>query len=132
MTTTDRTHRVQHTDGTDRTHHPVEHRTEHRSDGADHPGSGRDDTRLLPPAEREEFLRRMHQAVNGFVDEPRRSVEEADALFEELSRRISALVAERHHGLRAPWRDDEAATETEDLRNALRRYRDAAERLTRL
>lgn len=87
---------------------------------------------LLPPTEREEFVRRLHQTVNGFVDEPRRSVEEADALFDEVFRRIGALVAERRHGLRAPWHGEGTTAETEELRNALRRYRDATERLLRL
>lgn len=90
---------------------------------------------LLPAAEREEFTRRMHQAVKGFVDSPRHSVEEADALFEDVTRRIGAVLAERHRELRGSWHGPdgrEGTAETEELRNALRHYRDAAERLLRL
>jgi DNA-binding PucR family transcriptional regulator len=82
--------------------------------------------------ERERFGRRLHDAVTGFVDDPRRSVTEADAVFEEVSRRITELLAERHRGLREPWQGEDAAERTEDLRKALRRYRDAADQLLRL
>ncbi|GAA2387994.1 hypothetical protein GCM10010420_08940 [Streptomyces glaucosporus] len=105
--------------------------THHGTAGTERAG-GEPESALLPPAEREEFARRLHHAVNGFVDEPRRSVEEADALFDEVFRRIGALVAEQRHGLRAPWHGEGAAAGTEDLRNVLRRYRDATERLLRL
>ncbi|MTE18839.1 hypothetical protein F0L17_06755 [Streptomyces sp. TRM43335] len=101
--------------------------------GATGPGDAHDT--LLSADEREEFARRMHQAVKEFVDGPRRSVEEADALFEDITRRIEAIITDRHHGLRASWhgRDGrEGAAETEELRNVLRHYRDAAERLLRL
>ncbi|MGK5500454.1 hypothetical protein [Streptomyces sp. URMC 125] len=106
------------------------------TDGASAPSAapGPSDT-LLPAAEREEFTRRMHQAVKGFVDSPRHSVEEADALFEDVTRRIGAVLAERHRGLRGSWHGPdgrESTAETEELRNALRHYRDAAERLLRL
>ena len=109
----------------------------HRVDGTDgtHGADAARRTReaaLLTRDEREEFARRLQHAVNGFVDEPRRSVEEADALFEEVSGRIRALLAERHHQLRAPWHGEGVTAETEDLRKALRRYRDAAEQLLRL
>ncbi|SFK29767.1 hypothetical protein [Streptomyces pini] len=98
----------------------------HRPEGGD-TGAG-----LLPPGERERFGRRLHEAVTGFVDGPRRSVEEADAVFEEISRRITELLTENHRKLREPWHGEDSAERTEDLRRALREYRDAADRLLRL
>ncbi|MCG3042186.1 hypothetical protein ACLIYM_07000 [Streptomyces fenghuangensis] len=98
----------------------------HRPEGGD-AGTG-----LLTPQERERFGRRLHEAVTGFVDGPRRSVEEADAVFEEISRRITELLTERHRRLREPWHGEDSAERTEDLRRALREYRDAADRLLRL
>ncbi|MGY1456623.1 hypothetical protein [Streptomyces sp. SS8] len=98
----------------------------HRPEGGD-AGTG-----LLTPQERERFGRRLHDAVTGFVDGPRRSVEEADAVFEEISRRIAELLTERHRRLREPWHGEDSAERTEDLRRALREYRDAADRLLRL
>ncbi|HZG05181.1 MAG TPA: hypothetical protein VE546_16695 [Streptomyces sp.] len=141
MTTTHRTDQTDRMHPTDRTHRPDgTHLPPEPAAGTEparpereaRPERDTGGTALLSPQEREEFGRRLHHAVNGFVDAPRRSVEEADALFEEISRRISARIAERHHGLRAPWRGEDATAETEDLRNALRRYRDSAEQLLRL
>ncbi|MFP8908101.1 hypothetical protein [Streptomyces atacamensis] len=98
----------------------------------DRPEGGNGGAGLLTPEERERFGRRLHDAVTGFVDGPRRSVEEADAVFEEISRRITDLLTERHRELREPWRGEDSAERTEDLRRALREYRDAADRLMRL
>ncbi|MCI0385125.1 hypothetical protein [Streptomyces sp. CNQ085] len=87
---------------------------------------------LLSPEERERFGRRLHDAVTGFVDGPRRSVEEADAVFEEISRRIAEVLTEHHRRLREPWHGEDSAEHTEELRRTLREYRDAADRLLRL
>ncbi len=67
--------------------------------------------------------------VNGFVDEPRSSVQEIDALYEELTARLTDLFGERRRALRAAWHDDAAEPQTEELRLVLRDYRDAIERL---
>ncbi|WP_410538735.1 hypothetical protein [Streptomyces sp. KL2] len=96
------------------------------------PEGGNGGAGLLTPEERERFGRRLHDAVTGFVDGPRRSVEEADAVFEEISRRITDLLTERRRELREPWHGEDSAERTEDLRRALREYRDAADRLMRL
>ncbi|HEX5566374.1 MAG TPA: hypothetical protein VFY14_05465 [Streptomyces sp.] len=146
MTTSHQTHHLGGTrpaDVTEQVHpanrlHPADGAApDHRTDGTggtDGTDASRQTgrTALLTPDEREEFTRRLHQAVNGFVDEPQRSVEEADALFEEVSGRIRTLLAEHHHRLRTPWHGEGVTAETEELRKALRRYRDAAEQLLRL
>jgi hypothetical protein len=64
----------------------------------------------------------------GFVDEPRRAVEEADALVSELtSRLVQSFTDERRH-LEERWGKAENVS-TEDLRQAMRRYRSFFERL---
>ncbi|MEC4016223.1 hypothetical protein [Streptomyces sp. H27-D2] len=92
---------------------------------------------VLPQGERDKLSLRLQQAVNSFVDEPRRSVEEADAALEETAARLADVIAQRRSSLRTGWRGDgkgaarseSGHTETEELRVALRRYRDLVERL---
>lgn len=64
----------------------------------------------------------------GFVDEPRKAVEEADTLVAELMARLADSFAEERRKLEAHWeRSDKVSTE--DLRIAMRRYRSFFERL---
>lgn len=64
----------------------------------------------------------------GFVDEPRRAVESADALVAELMQRLAAGFAEERSRLEGQWdRGDDVSTE--DLRVALQRYRSFFTRL---
>lgn len=74
-------------------------------------------------------LRRRWEAIQvTFVDEPRRSVEEADALVAELMRRLTASFSAERSNLERQWdRGDEVSTE--DLRVALQRYRSFFDRL---
>ena len=67
----------------------------------------------------------------GFVDEPRRAVEEADALVALVIKRLSEVFADERGSLEHQWgRGDEISTE--DLRVALRKYRSFFERLLSL
>lgn len=85
---------------------------------------------VLPSSEHEALDERLRQAVSGFVDSPRGAVEEADVLFEELASRINALLTERRETLRSAWHDDGTViSETEELRLAMRGYRNVLERL---
>jgi hypothetical protein len=85
---------------------------------------------VLPTSEHDKLTQRLRYAVSGFVDAPRGSVEEADALLEEISARLVDLLAERRHTLRAAWHEGAAGTaETEELRLAMRGYRNVLERL---
>ena len=62
------------------------------------------------------------------MDEPRRSVELADALVADLMQRLAAEFAEERERLEAQWdRGDEVSTE--ELRVALTRYRSFFDRL---
>jgi hypothetical protein len=64
----------------------------------------------------------------GFVDEPRRAVEEADALVAEVIRRLTEEFASERTRLETAWDRNETVS-TEDLRQAMRRYRSFFERL---
>ncbi|MFD8384013.1 hypothetical protein ACFV2X_36800 [Streptomyces sp. NPDC059679] len=85
---------------------------------------------VLPPSEQDELARRLRDAVGGFVDAPRDAVEEADLLLDELSTRLTDLLADRRRTLKDAWRENESGTvRTEDLRLAMRGYRNVLERL---
>ena len=64
----------------------------------------------------------------GFVDEPRKAVEDADALVASTMQRLAEMFSEERSKLEGQWdRGDDVSTE--DLRVALRRYRTFFERL---
>lgn len=82
--------------------------------------------------ERTQRLRaEWHSVQAGFVDDPRRSVQQADALIEKSVGLLAEAVTERRHRLRgaeaAP--DGTPAASTEDLRLTLREYRSLLDRL---
>ncbi|MFE6746107.1 hypothetical protein ACFVGM_09665 [Kitasatospora purpeofusca] len=82
--------------------------------------------------ERTQRLRaEWHCVQAGFVDDPRQSVQQADALVEKSVGLLAEAVTERRHRLRgaeaAP--DGAPAASTEDLRLALREYRSLLDRL---
>ncbi|MFH8236347.1 hypothetical protein [Streptomyces sp. NPDC018321] len=92
---------------------------------------------LLPHDECDRLGQRLQHAVAGFVDAPRASVEEADRVLEELTARFTDAVAHRRSTLRTSWHDTDpddraTSTDTEQLRLALRDYRELADRLMRL
>ncbi|MFD0314723.1 hypothetical protein [Streptomyces flavalbus] len=100
----------------------------HGTTGTPHPA-----TPLLPHEESEQLSRRMQHAVTGFVDGPRSAVEEADHALEEIAARFADAVTQRRRTLRKSWQEtDEDRTttaDTEQLRLALRDYRELADRL---
>jgi hypothetical protein len=74
------------------------------------------------------FRSRWEEIQTGFVDEPRQSVERADALVEELMRRLTEGFARERETLERQWGQGEEAG-TEELRVALQRYRAFFQRL---
>lgn len=64
----------------------------------------------------------------GFVDEPRKAVEEADSLVAELMKRLAEAFAAERRQLESQWEQNRQVS-TEDLRVAMRRYRSFFERL---
>ncbi|SMF84055.1 hypothetical protein [Streptomyces sp. Amel2xC10] len=105
---------------------------------------------LLPREESDKLTARLEHAVGGFVDGPRDAVEEADEVLQELAARLTDAVQRRRRALRGSWqpssgtgeggtkeggtREGTSATvattpDTEQLRLALRDYRELTERL---
>lgn len=85
---------------------------------------------LMPEGEREELQGRLRHALAGFVDEPRAAVEEADHVLEDLTARLTETLAGHRRTLRTSWQG--STEDTEQLRLALRDYRETAERLLRI
>jgi len=90
-------------------------------------GAG-EDRRLLGDDATSDVQSRWQQIQGGFVDEPRRAVEDADALVADLMQRLADSFAQERSRLESQWaRGDEVSTE--DLRVALQRYRSFFDRL---
>jgi hypothetical protein len=77
---------------------------------------------LLSPEETKEFRVRWDTIQGGFVDEPRRAVEQADSLVAGAMKRLAEIFAAERASLEGQW-DRKESVSTEDLRLALRRYR---------
>jgi hypothetical protein len=83
---------------------------------------------LFPSGEAESFRTRWVEVQTGFVDEPRSAVERADGLVAEMMKRLAQVFADERGKLEEQWsRGDDISTE--DLRQALRRYRSFMDRL---
>jgi hypothetical protein len=86
---------------------------------------------LLSSEETASFRARWDNIQVKFVDEPQRSVEEADSLVAETMKRLAETFARERDSLEHQW-DRGGEVSTEDLRMALRRYRSFFGRLVRV
>lgn len=93
---------------------------------------------LLPRDECDKLEQHLQNAVVGFVDRPRAAVEEADRVLEEILARFTDEMSRRRRTLRLSWQGGDgtdpdqpgtASTDTEQLRLALRDYRELADQL---
>jgi hypothetical protein len=85
-------------------------------------------TALFEPTTLRQFNDRWSEIQTGFVDEPRRAVQEADALVSDVIKRIAGSFGSQRAELERQWaRGDDVSTE--DLRLALQRYRSFFSRL---
>ncbi len=85
-------------------------------------------TPLFAAADLEGYRTRWSGIQTGFVDEPRKAVEQADALVSELMQRLTESFSSERRQLEEQWeRNDKVSTE--DLRQAMHRYRTFFERL---
>jgi hypothetical protein len=85
-------------------------------------------TALLPDDFAQDLRRRWDTVQTGFVDEPRKSVQQADELVGSAIDRLSQSFSEQRKTLEGQWdRGDNVSTE--ELRQALRRYRAFFQRL---
>jgi len=97
-------------------------------------GSGMGDTAaeerqpLFAADETEGFQSRWADVQAGFVDEPRRAVEDADALVAEVMQRLAETFSSERATLEQQW-DGDSEPSTEDLRVGLQRYRSFFDRL---
>ncbi len=83
---------------------------------------------LLATEDAAGYRTRWGAIQTGFVDEPRKAVEQADALVVELMKQLAELFTAQRSHLESQWERAEQAS-TEDLRLAMRRYRSFFERL---
>jgi hypothetical protein len=98
------------------------------SERPDTSASGTAGTGQLVPEEAVIDLRARWEAIQqGFVDDPRSAVSDADKLVGEVLQKLSATFESQHRELEGQWAEGEPSTE--DLRGALQRYRDFFQRL---
>ena len=91
-------------------------------------GDGTDATLLFAGEESTRFRTRWDSVQTGFVDEPRRAVEQADHLVAEVMQRLAQVFSDERSKLEGQWSRGSDIS-TEDLRQALRRYRTFFDRL---
>jgi hypothetical protein len=86
------------------------------------------DAPLLAGDEIGRLRERWTQIQAGFVDEPRKAVEDADNLVAQAMKQLAETFAQERSRLEGQWdRGDKVSTE--DLRLALQRYRSFFDRL---
>jgi hypothetical protein len=89
---------------------------------------GTNATPLFPNNELDNLRTRWKEIQTNFVDEPRKAVEQADALVASAMKRLAEVFAEERSKLEKQWdRGDNVSTE--DLRVAFQRYRSFFDRL---
>ncbi|MFF8013669.1 hypothetical protein [Streptomyces sp. NPDC007929] len=113
-------------------------RDDHRTT-PDKAGPAKNRAHLLAHDDLDKLGAQLHHAVAGFVDGPRAAVEEADHVLEEIAARFTEAVTQRRRTLRHSWQSVEggegrdarsvSSADTEQLRLALKDYRELAERL---
>jgi DNA-binding ferritin-like protein len=93
----------------------------------DDPGTGGQPyAQLLETREMEPILGQWKDIQAEFVDEPRKAVQDADALVADLMERLAQMFATEREQLESQWAGGDDVS-TEDLRRSLRRYRSFVE-----
>ena len=87
-----------------------------------------DRAELLAANEAQELRSRWDKIQTGFVDEPRRSVQDADALVADTIQRLTATFSQARAKMEQEWDRGDSGS-TENLRMALRCYRSFFNRL---
>ena len=82
---------------------------------------------LASAGDQERFVTRWQEIQAGFVDEPRRAVQDADALVVDMMDRLARMLASEREQLESLGETGKVSTE--DLRQGLRRYHTLFERL---
>ena len=92
------------------------------------PATEESNVTLFVAADAHDFRSRWEKIQIGFVDEPRKAVEQADELVADAIKRLADVFASECNKLEGEW-DKTDNVSTEDLRVALRRYRSFFDRL---
>ena len=77
---------------------------------------------LLPSDQAQQYLADWENIQAAFVDQPRKSVEQADRLVADLMQRLASGFSEKREQLESQWESGDDVS-TEDLRVTLTRYR---------
>jgi hypothetical protein len=77
-----------------------------------------------------DYRARWEVVQQGFVDDPRKAVSDADKLVDDVLKELADGFNRQHQTLEQQWSDGEPSTE--DLRSALQRYRAFFQRLLTL
>ena len=86
---------------------------------------------LLPGSDAESFQERWEECQRNFVDDPKQAVQTADELVADVIKSLAEQFADARSQLEEQWdRGDEVSTE--DLRQALQRYRSFFQRLLQI
>jgi hypothetical protein len=115
--------------GTDASDRPADDAVDEDRGSAAAPEVSPDDP-LVPDDIAVDFKARWDVIQQGFVDDPRVSVTDADKLVSDVLERLSTTFDQQHQSLEGQWSDGEPSTE--DLRGALQRYRAFFDRLLTL
>jgi hypothetical protein len=83
---------------------------------------------LFGRSDADSFRQRWNDIQTSFVDEPKPSVERADQLVASVIQKLTEVFADERSKLEKDWSNGDEAS-TEDLRQALRRYRSFFDRL---
>ena len=83
---------------------------------------------LFPHEEADGFRSRWEAIQTGFVDQPKTAVEEADALVAQVVTRLAEVFSEERGAMERQWASGDNVS-TEELRQALKRYRSFFNRL---
>jgi hypothetical protein len=83
---------------------------------------------LFQETELNDLLERWKRIQGDFVDDPRAVVQQADELVAATMRRLAEIFSEERTKMEHEWSRGEQVS-TEDLRQALRRYRSFFDRL---
>ncbi|MFF4189248.1 hypothetical protein ACFYZ9_39280 [Streptomyces sp. NPDC001691] len=84
---------------------------------------------LLPSDEQDKIVHRLRHALNTFADTPLEALEEAESAYDEATAQLVNALAERRRLWRASCQDQNPDAQSEELRHALRQYREITQRL---
>ncbi|MDQ6885400.1 MAG: hypothetical protein M3077_14375 [Candidatus Dormibacteraeota bacterium] len=105
-------------------------RTDQATQTMEQPSGGTGTGSLIGNQEMGHFASQWTSIQAAFVDEPKKAVEQADKLVEDVIQHLSQTFARERQKLEGQWSRGDSAS-TEDLRVALQRYRQFFQSLLR-